>query len=235
MNILRYVGSAGLAAMAACASPGAPDAAADYRPFGSLQVASDYLGSRGFLIEEGPVVQGSVGIAHTVLDGDDVRQDGPWASIWGNYNTHKDELSEVDLNAGYKGRLDDDLAYGLTGSVYVFNDFGLEPALDLDVSLSALTLPLQPTVNLIYNRNEVSSGTYVGLSGSHTFATDPPVTVRGVLGYNDHHFTHDSGLSHAVLGLSFPLCGRATFAIDWQEALRDDFRDRTVMRVSTRF
>ena len=134
--------------------------------------------------------------------------------IWGNYNigagypnagtggTINQEFTEIDYTLTYASAINEDWAYSLYFTRYVYPPAQLAKTEELFLTLTGKSLPLAPTLLVSYD-NDQGKGMYASLGGKHSFGFGA-ITIDAALtaGYDGGQFGVTPGFSDATLALS---------------------------------
>jgi len=145
-------------------------------------VYSEYVW-RGQVLDEKPVAQGGLTVAHP---------SGLALNVWGNYSlrsdaTGKAQLNEVDYTLSYAGELEG-LSYEIGFINYTFPNTNLEDTSEVYVSVG-LDLPLAPAFTVYYDLDEIK-GLYATAAVSHGMEVSEALSmeVGASLGFADGEY-----------------------------------------------
>ena len=180
---------------------------------------SDYF-FRGVSYSQGEVMQGTLSL-----------NKGPLTVIgFANKDLTTQDVNELDVTLDYTKDVGEKLKLS---SGYTFLSFpGFEPSQTQEVYAGAtLKTFLNPSLKVVKDF-EAGDGNYVEGSVSHEFKIkDVPINLSATLGYNDHYFREDSGLSHLEMkaSTSIPLSENLTLTpyVGHSGSLDKDFDDET--------
>ena len=183
----------------------------------------DYLSKyffRGLTYSEGEVMQGTLSL-----------NKGPFTVIgFTNKDLTTQEVNETDVTFDYSQDVGEKLRLS-TG--YTFLKFpGLEPSQTQEVYAGAtLKTFLNPSLKLVRDFEAGDGNNVQGTISHEVKVKDFPINLSATLGYNDHYFREDSGLSHLEMkaSTSIPLSENLTLSpyISHSKSLDKDFNNET--------
>ncbi|MDP3881341.1 MAG: hypothetical protein Q8Q31_00490 [Nanoarchaeota archaeon] len=154
---------------------------------------SRYMGTYGFTLSEGPVIQSDMGFNIGKLS----------YNLWGNYDM-KNGLNELDNSLTLNLETEN---FRIRPEFYwfTFPNTELEDAYTLGVSVQTKKLPVDVTFTAVQSYGEIShEGQLFQLKLSKNFPLTDRLTlgVESRLSYNNRYFVPDSGFSVAAIGLN---------------------------------
>ena len=165
-----------------------------------VDTLSKYL-FRGFTYAETPVIRPNATVTY-----------GNWsATVLGNYDTKTAHWNEGDLILNYSRPLGKHATLSAGYEYVAFSLPDLKRTQDIYAGVSFDTL-LKPGI-MVFKDFDVGNGTYAEATLSHDFPIRKTVlSLTGAVGYNDHYFRTERGLSHmcGTLAVSIPIGKRTT-------------------------
>lgn len=174
---------------------------------------------RGFTYSDKPVIQQSVTASYKDLN----------ITGWFNFDTEMEDLNEEDLMIDFAKSLGEvTLLAGY--ELFTFPNTDIPKTQEVYIGVSLDKVLLNPTLLVFYDFED-GDGTYgeFSLNEGVKFG-DVEVLANAKLGYNDHYFRENSGLSHVEIGVAIPINLTDNLAItpnvNYSKSLDDrDFED----------
>jgi hypothetical protein len=186
----------------------------------------DLLGKyvfRGFTFSEKPQFLSSLSATHA-------NELGCFTLIgYGNFDTKSKDINELDIAVDYTRPIKEGLNLSIGYGLYVFPNTDTPKTQEVYEQVG-LEHMLNPSLTAVYDFDD-GDGTYVEYSVGHDFSLGKTrLSANALLGYNDHYYRRDSGLSHAELKLALPISlGKVTVtpSVVHSYSLDDVFQTQT--------
>ncbi|MBU1201639.1 MAG: hypothetical protein KJ583_05155 [Nanoarchaeota archaeon] len=165
----------------------------------SVNISSDIgihsqFNVHGMRFSEGMVVQPSTNVSLESISG----------TIWGNYDNGTRVINEIDLIIDYTKEAAKGVTLNAGIGYYIYPNTETKTSKEIFGGVSIETL-LNPKLKLSHDFG-AGAGTYAELAISKNFKiVGIPITAEGSIGYNDHKWRSNSGLSHLKFGLVMPI------------------------------
>jgi hypothetical protein len=207
--------------MGKCLSGGCAVERNEYPIAADVSYKSRYVAKDGSVLSDGPVIQPHVNAGY-----------GGFAfDLWGNYDTDKDELNELDITLDHSWPLSDDLSAS-AGYTYFDYPTGFFRETQEFYAGMAYNGAFDASLFAIHDFVDGDGTLILSKIGKELDYQEIKLYPNMVLGQNFGYFQDDSGLSHLGLGvdLDIPLsseCSVVPFVYQ-QIGLDDNFEDITV-------
>jgi len=165
----------------------------------SLSISGDVgihsqLNVHGMRFSEGIVVEPSINISSEDISG----------KIWENYDNGTKLLNEIDFIVDYSKEITKGITLNAGIGCYIYPNTKTKTSKEIFGGVSIETI-LNPKLNISHDYS-AGAGTYAELAISNDFKiVGVPLTAEGSIGYNDHKWRSNSGLSHLKFELVMPI------------------------------